>query len=397
MIKLLENINKYTLLLLVFSVTFENWDPFKLVGTISITYMTSGLYILTWLPLLRKNFSFTPLKEYVFPLLFFALAGIVSTALHSNYAETLEDLYNERVLQLIILMFLIAAHLANDPKLIILVLNTYVLSILTMYLLYNAGVGVDFEKGRLQLFGENPNLLGMKAVIALLIVLAQLINSKYSILRLVISVLVIVPLFSLIIFSASRGALASVFLGIGVMVFTMNISLGKKIILGVIGTIGSFLLFEMVMQANPLFKSRILRTIETGDTGRNALWEAAIEIFQNNPIIGVGTPGLLPEMFRYSGRFIDPHNTFLYVLVTTGIIGFFFYCLFIWRLTKNLYRKYLTSREVVYIVIYLVVLFNMSKAGGGIGKILFWFFFAILIASTFNKRLMNIEPKNVVS
>lgn len=380
-----ERLNKWSLILLVFSVTFENWDPFRLAGSISVTYMASGLYFLSWLPLLKKNFNLEVLKPFLIPLVIYSVIGVFATAIHNNYAEGIGDLYNQRVLQLILLMCLIIVQLYNDKSILNLVMNTYVASILAMYILFMMGVGTEMEKGRLLLFGENPNLLGMKAVIAFFIVIGKLIGKPISVPKIIGTILLIIPLLSLVIFSASRGALASIFLGLGMLIFYLKISPLKKLFIAVLGVGFSIYFFNLIVESNPVFKKRIMHTLETGDTGRNALWEAGLRIIEDNIFIGVGHPGVLPEMYKYSGRFIDPHNTFLYVFITTGLIGFIAYMVFILRIGKELYKDFRISNQIIYLVIFIVILFNMSKAGGGIGKILFWFFFALLIGSTFKE------------
>ena len=168
-----------------------------------------------------------------------------------------------------------------------------------------------------------------------------------------------------------------------VLVLYMKISIWKKLLSLLAGIAFSVLFFNYIMQSNEAFKNRIVRTIETGDTGRNELWAASFEIIADNPLLGVGHAGALPVMYKYSGRHMDPHNTFLYVLMITGIIGFIFFMTFIFRLGKNLYKKFKVSGHVLFLVIFIVILFNMSKAGGGIGSIFFWFFFSILIGATF--------------
>lgn len=381
MIKLLKSINTYVLYVLVFSVTFENWDPFKLVGTYSITYLTSILYIGTWIPLVRSNFNVSILKKYVIPLLLFILVGFVSAALHSGYAEELKFAYNYRVLLLIILMMLIASHISNNALLINRMLNAYIASIMLVFMLVSIGEGVGYENGRLLLFGENPNLLGMKAAIAFLIIVARIMDNKFSIRQLFIAVALCIPLFSLILLSGSRGAFLSVFLGFGVLIFFKKMGFIKKLSLITLGIVLSGFLLAYVMESNDLLRGRIMRTVETGETGRNDLWVGAAQIIENNLVLGVGFPGVLPEMYKYSGRFIDPHNVFLYVLISTGLIGFCFYMIFILRVMKNQYIAYKYNGQTVYMVIYAIMLFNMFKAGGGIGKILFWFFFSVLIAA----------------
>lgn len=379
----LKKLNNYCLFILVFSVTFENWDPFKLVGVVSITYMASILYIMSWLPLLKTEFHIQPFKQYLVPLALLTVVGIFSTALNSGYAESLHDAYNQRVLMLIILMVLIANHLYNDNTLIDKVLSIYVASIIVMYFLVLLGAGANLVNGRLKLFGENPNSIGVKVVIAFLIVVARLIDNKFNWKKIALNVFFCVATLNLIILTGSRGALVSVFLGLAVLVLYMKINIWKKMALGMVGLGFSLFLLNFIMSTNAAFSERILNTIETGDTGRGQLWSTAWKIIENNLFMGVGLSGALPEMFRYSGRLMYPHNVFLYVLMTTGVIGFLFYMMFIFRLAKNLYKNFKVRQQVIFLVMLAVVLFNMAKSGGAINKIFFWFFFALLIGSTF--------------
>ena len=390
----LRKFNNYCLFILVFSVTFENWDPFKLVGIVSITYMASILYILSWLPLLKSDFHLPPFRQYLLPLILLTIAGIVSTALNSGYAESVQDIYNQRVIMLIILMVLIANHLYNDNSLITKVLNVYLISIITMYFLVLLGAGTEFINGRLKLFGENPNSIGVKVVIAFLIVVARLINSRFQLNKALLNIFCCVATLDLIILTGSRGALISVFLGLMVLVWYMKINVWRKIALGVAGGGFSLLLLNYIMSVNAAFSERILNTIERGDTGREELWNAAWSIIENNLIMGVGLSGALPEMFRYTGRLMYPHNVFLYVLMTTGVVGLLFYLMFIFRLARNLYRTFKITGQVVFLVMLAVVIFNMAKSGGAINKIFFWFFFAILIGSTFMPEVQTLTNSN---
>ncbi|MBM1106766.1 O-antigen ligase family protein [Aurantibacter crassamenti] len=381
--KFLKNLNKYCLFLLIFSVTYEQWDPLGTAGIISVTYMASILYIFSWIPLLKKNFTTNAFKAYLIPLVLFLLTCFLSTAMHSEYAKSFSDLYNQRLVTLIILMLLIVNHLYNENKLVLQVLDAYLVSVTLMYILVLLGIGTTYEGGRLLLFGENPNAIGVKAVIAFLISIARMFNAKLNKAKLILGFLVLFSSLNLIILSASRGALLSVFLGLAVLVFYTKLSIVKKGLFAIIGLAFSILLFNFIIGSNTTFANRIMNSIETGDTGRNALWIGATKVIENNLIMGVGLPGALPEMYKYSGRRMDPHNTFLYILMVAGIVGLTFFGIFLFRLGKNLLLNFRINGNVVFLVIFVVILFNMAKAGGGITSIHFWFFFAILIGSTF--------------
>lgn len=377
---------------LVFSITFENWDPFKLVGTLSITYMTSVLYIVSWIPHLKSNLNLGLFKKYAFPLILFIVAGLVSTALHSNYADEIKYAYNYRVLLLIILMFLLVSHFSNDVSLVSKALKVYIASIMLMFVLYQLGVGVEYDQGRLRIFGENPNLLGMKAVIALLIIIGGAQDHKFSLKRILFGALLIFPLLSLIIESGSRGAFLSIFIGLALIIFFKKMSVLKKVMLTIVGFLVSAFFFINVMQNNEVLQARLTRSIEKGDIGRSHVWQGALQVIENNIFVGVGFPGALPEMKKYAGRAHDPHNVFLYVWMTTGVIGFFFFMLFIWRMVKSLILSYRQTGKIVYLVIFMIILINMAKAGGGIAMILFYFFYSVLIGSTFiEEKSINLQ------
>ncbi|WP_209399697.1 O-antigen ligase [Pseudozobellia sp. WGM2] len=356
--------------------------------------MASILYILSWLPLLKSQFRLSSFKQYLIPLTLFTIIGIFSTALNSGYAESYQDSYDLRVITLIILMFLIVNHFYNDKSLVYEALNIYVISIILLYILALSGVGTEFKNGRLLLFGENPNSIGVKAVVAFLVVVSRLINDKLSLKKILLNGLYIFSTLNLIILTGSRGALLSVFLGLAILILFMKITIWKKILLTIGGIGFSILFLGIVMKTNPAFERRIMNTIETGDTGRNDLWESSLIIIEDNLFLGVGLAGALPEMMKYTGRLIDPHNVFLYVLMTTGLFGFLFYLIFILKLWKNLHQSFKRNGRVVFLVMLAVVLFNMGKTGGAIGKIFFWFFFAILIGSTFDKNEVKNSMKN---
>lgn len=64
--------------------------------------------------------------------------------------------------------------------------------------------------------------------------------------------------------------------------------------------------------------------------GRFLMWKAALLMFLNNPLIGVGTGDYVPTMIAYvkSGKFPEflltfnqPHNMYLFALATNGILG----------------------------------------------------------------------------
>ncbi|THD66797.1 O-antigen ligase domain-containing protein [Robertkochia marina] len=379
---LLKRINDFLLLFLVFAVTFENWNPFGFSG-ISFTYIATILYIVSWVPFASKIFKISYFRQFLIPLVLYVLVGILSTAMNSLYANELLDLVHQRMLQLIILMFLVAAHLILNPSLIPKVLVIFVMSIFAMYLLFLAGQGISYFNGRILIFGENPNLIGTKAALAFIIALGFITNKQQSKSIKILLIGTLLPLLHLTILSASRGALLSLLLGVILLTISLKTQLWKKMILIAFGMVFVTGLFIYILETNPVFRYRILSTVEHGDTGRNEIWEGAIQAIKNNLFFGVGLPADKLTMFLHGAGFRDPHNVFLWVLLTTGVVGTFFFVWFIFRIGLYLIRYSRSERFAVYFLIYTTVLLNMSKQGGAIGKILFWFLFGVLISGIY--------------
>ena len=384
MLRLFKIINNFSLYILVFTVVFENWDPFGFGGTQSITYLTTIIYVFSWIPLLKYNLRIKSLQKFFIPLLLFIFVGIISTALNSVYATNLEDLLKTRFYQLIILALLVSNHIFIEKDIIWKVLTVYVCSVFFMYILALMGIGVTYELGRINIFGENPNGIGTKAVVAFMIVLGYLFNSKQTILTLILSILGLIGFLSLIILTASRGALLSLFVGTLIMTLLINIRPIKKVVLISVGIAFILLFYQYVLDTNEVFRRRITNAVESGDIGRNELWSTALLVIEDNLFIGVGIPtsAFLTEMYKYGGGFMDAHNIFLYVLMTTGVTGFFFFMLFLFRLSRDLIKSCMISKNAMFLTIFLIIILFWSKAGAAIGSIYSWFFIAILIGST---------------
>ncbi len=385
----LKNINNYCLYLLVFSASFEAWDPFNIASSFSVTRMVTIVYFISYVPFLRIYLKLEGFKRYLAPLVLFILAGIVSSSLNDKYVTNLSEIFNSRLIQLVLLMILIICHVSTDKKILRASLKAFVLSMCVLASLnLFFGAGEQMIGNRHFIFGESPNLTGMKATLAILVITANLIERKSSLWYIILSGLLMLPIINLLMVSGSRGALLSLLIGLFVMMVLINIGWLKKTILFFIATCLSIYLVAFILEHDRDFGQRIENSITKGETaGRSHLWESAYRMIEDNYFLGVGNSGLMPEMQKYSGKYTVPHNIFMEVWLTSGILGFFFFMIFISRLWISLYKEYRHTKNVLNLIIFLVILFNMSKSGGSIGFIFAWIFFALLIASTLiNKR-----------
>jgi O-antigen ligase len=330
--------------------------------------------------LIGSNFQFAPFKKFVIPLLLLIFVGFINSALNSEYVTEFKNAYEYKTLLLIVLMTFIAAHLYIKPKTLPIVLNSYIASMLLVALLVSQGNGVTYVNDRLLLFGENPNIMGTKASFAFLIAISWLIK-KFSIKRLIVIGAICIPFIGLVATSGSRGAFASMFLGLAVLLYFRKTNILNKWALVIFAALASGMLITYLLETNPALAERFLETVESGETGRNALWDAAFKIIKDNIMIGAGFEGVKPKMFAYSGIYLGPHNIFLYIFIAAGLPGIILFTIFLARLTKLLLLHFKDSGESLNLVLFVITVFNMSKQGGSIRKILFWFFFALLIGS----------------
>ena len=386
--KILQNTNDFALLLFVFGVNFENWDPFGLQGVFSIAKMTAIVYIVSWIPFMDK-IKVKPLKPLLIPLILYLLVDFFSSAINNIYTTGILDTFNIKLFQLLILLILIVSHIYHNNALLKWIMYSFIANVLLLSILSALGIGYEVSEvqdgARLTLFGENPNMIGMKASFASVMLFYFIFNAK----KLWTKVLLVFPLLliiSMLIATASRGALLSIFVGLGIMVLIQRTSAKRKIVLISIGIGVSAWLFNYIMTTNENFAMRMNVFLEEGNTGRNDLWEGAYSIIMDNLIIGVGRPGALPVMQEYIGRAMDPHNVFLYVLMTTGLLGFVFFMTFLGRLAIRLFKDFKQTNNAIYLVLFAILLFNMAKGGGMINTTFLWFFFAVLIGSTINNK-----------
>ena len=212
-------------------------------------------------------------------------------------------------------------------------------------------VGVQ---SRLTLLLSNELVLGsyLSRLFPLLIGLLILLYPKNK-LFILFSLVVMVAIDVLVFLSGERTALALMVLSTVLIVGLVS----KLRLLRIIAFILSFLSIIFITIYDEDIKERnINKTIQqlnldgSSDeevffsTEHDSIMKTAIEIFQNNPIFGVG-----PKLFRVECQNIDggagcsthPHNSYIQLLAETGIVGFMFMVVLLIRITyyfiKHLY------------------------------------------------------------
>lgn len=126
-------------------------------------------------------------------------------------------------------------------------------------------------------------------------------------------------------------------------------------------------------------------------TGRTNIWNHALYYIKEKLILGYGLETPLVTMAKFD--FITPHNRYLYILYTGGVLGFalFTYFVFsIWRLSISTYKNY--SNDIIYRSLYytccaIFIIFQMETYAG----VLIYFPFLLLANMNIRTRDMLVE------
>ena len=117
-------------------------------------------------------------------------------------------------------------------------------------------------------------------------------------------------------------------------------------------------------------------------SGRNYIWETLFEFIKKKPLLGYGFDNNVMELANIS---MSPHNTYIYILLQSGIIGLFIFFMFMYSIWKS-YFKYLYNDIVMVSASYLIgtlifINFEVSMVANSVViAIFYWFIIGIGIA-----------------
>ncbi len=163
-----------------------------------------------------------------------------------------------------------------------------------------------------------------------------------------------------IVFTASRGALLALLLLLAASPLLFFRRRKSRLRAWGWGTVGVVLLGLLLAHNNPTLGARLVAAWEeNGEATRPVMWEAAWNMFTDNPVVGQGTASYAVrwEGFRPPEGFFTPiyaHSDYLQVLGEHGVIGFFLlFAPFAWLLWAG-WRRWLalpfqrTSQEASF-------------------------------------------------
>lgn len=338
--QILNQIQNIALYLFFFSINFEVWDPFNTDGFFSVSKFTGWIYLLTIIPQINNFIKTDRIKAFLLPICsFFVLLTLVSLI---NINPVSYSFFEFSIFQNIFLFLFLLNHERKEPSVLEKGMLAFALGSVALALLFYAGIGIEYEGGRVRIFGDNSNGIGLRMSISVTILFLAIVQNRLKLGKARYLFLLPIPVMLLLLVeTGSRVAFISF-----ALIFVAGVSLFKtKKIWGKISifSIGSLaLIYSWLFLVLPeIVGQRLLLTYEERDlAGRDVIWQELFPLIKDNPIVGVGITGYSYFTKLSLGTLVSPHNVILEVLCYTGIIGLVAYLLFIFRVFDKGYKKY---------------------------------------------------------
>jgi O-antigen ligase len=295
----------------------------------SLSRITGLILIAALLFSRRLLFSFhLPSVWGFFAYIFLFLAGAVFTSFFSNYPFS-SDLF---VIPWMILIFIVCCEFFMDASarnqglkvLMVAISLCALLQIWNLSFNRNFAMEAGSSEMRIAAFGEDPNFIGAQYAVGILIAILFMLDilacsRRFKIISLFGGIVCLLALIQ----TGSRGAAICFVIALTALLLNKQTARKRKMIwLTLIITIG---LLGVLITSSSGFLSRFQDTINSGDTSqRTDIYQASFNIFLASPLIGYG-PGFNTLVLGYDlekYRKVDTHNTLLWVLTASGLVGF---------------------------------------------------------------------------
>jgi len=379
----LKHIQNLSLYLFFFFVNFQELKLFG-IGFFSIPKLTGLIYVFSILPNIGKYIVTTGIKKILVPIwLFFGFLTFISLL---NISSDSFYFFDFGIFQNIMLLWFLINHGRRDETVLDKGLLSLALGSVALTLLFVANIGVSTdETGRVSLFGDNSNIIGLRMCISIMILLSIVIQNNLKLGWIRYLLLTPIPLMlKLLAETGSRVAIIAFVLCFITGVFLIKTK--RKWIKGaifVIAIIVGVVIWQFLMQYDALI-ARLLQSYEEGDlSGRDEIYKQVIPVILNNPIWGIGET-------RYAAIFGDmsPHNVFLEILAYTGIIGLLLYLTFFFQVVKSVLTIKKLSNNILPLLLLIPVLGFLLSAQILTQK-LGWIIYAYIIGCFLSVKKMK--------
>lgn len=186
------------------------------------------------------------------------------------------------------------------------------------------------------------------------------------------------------VFSASRGALLALFLGIAFVMYKAKVTKSSYISFRKVFGLATFVGLATIPLADVAFsgllnKMEITQDQTEGYNSRDRKYNARLYEFSESPILGVGFASIditTGDAYQSSSGQIEPGTAHLAVLAQTGLVGMTAYIIMLWGALKAVRRRTSVSSNIAYSLFWLFFGHGWAEgwifAPGGMICFIFW-------------------------
>ncbi len=254
-------------------------------------------------------------------------------------------------------------------------------------------------EGRVSLIGLNPNVVAVYCATAFLIFADALINKQglgaVKRVRRMAPVLLVL-LLVIIGASGSRGGVVMLTSSLGVYALTSrNLPTRSRQALIVVGVLGAIAL-GLIMTSDVM--SNRLDNLED-DMRITVLWPTGFDMILESPVFGAGPGEFEGRMVERTGRPFAPHNEYLKVGTSAGLVGLALFGYMLLMLVRNARAWQRMTGSGLHLALWTLTVLFLFQKGGALTAPFAWVLFLMMaqppfqLASQRYRRFLVFAPQ----
>ena len=337
--------------------------------------------------------NYRTIIKFFQPLSTLFVALFISTILYEGYEVPFPYSFFVKLFVAEVGFCILAIYFIRYPKVMLYSLTIYAYSCVIIVIAYFGGFldGLYFvSKGRLWLFGENPNSFSFMMGLGAIILLYN--NKRYkSKMFQILNVIVVCAIFYYMVLSGSRGSFLMCALAVVILYYKYLL---KKIVfvIPVLLILISIGITSIEKRQNEVSFVERFEELQEGDDDRTELLWNTWTLYTERPVLGWGRSGYVVERSLRFHEDRDSHNMFMSIIVMSGVIGLLAILLFLYHIGFGCIT--VSRRNVFPIIVFFYVFFMSMKTGDVITFAMMWYCYAIVYAMAIveirkNKEIVN--------
>lgn len=363
----------------------------------TVGFLSFGTYFIVILPLLlrKPSIAFRHFsRSILLPLIFFMLLTIMNAIY--QYAGTTVSTFDLTFFFCWVMFVVLLVHGMYDSKALTYLLCGFAVGVMLMGILFWVGIGYEIDDGgRLKMFGDNSNVIGILCDVGFIIFMNELLIRDFFNLGKWkwIFAFFLIPDLAMLLATGSRTAfIIFVFVFLISLLFLPTRNGWVKLLCLIVGITILVLGYLSFVNSESVMLIRILSLLQEGNTShRTEIWNRLLPFVGKHPLFGVGQTGYLSiarqalsDLYNSKEHGFSPHNVFLEVTLYCGLVGLCIMSVFWIRIFITAFRSYFVFRDIEPMLLCVPIVACLLSAQLLNCKFA-WMIFAVIISNYYNK------------